>query len=81
MSKGYFVALESESKHLENRNAEQIAKEKTKLIALADKLIHMSNGLSSEQREDVIAIAVEFYPLAQYVIESLKEQPRPVASC
>lgn len=45
-------------------------KQKKKLIALADRLILMSNGLTSEQSADVLAIAEEFAPLAEYVIAS-----------
>lgn len=48
-------------------------KQKRKLIALADRLILMSKGLTSEQDYPVIVLADEYAPLAEYVIESLKE--------
>jgi len=47
-------------------------KQRKKLIALADRLILMSNGLTSEQTSDAIALANEFAPLAEYVIESTR---------
>lgn len=49
-------------------------KEKRKLLALADKLVLMSNGLSSEQSDLGLAIASEFAPLAEYVISSLGDE-------
>jgi len=50
-------------------------KQKRKLIALADRLILMSRGLTSEQTADVLALSEEFAPLAEFVIESLKDKP------
>jgi len=49
-------------------------KQKRKLIALADRLILMSRGLTSEQTADALALSEEFAPLAEYVIATLSDK-------
>lgn len=48
-------------------------KEQRKLRALADKLILMSNRLSSEQSELGLSFADEYVPLAEFFIKWDKE--------
>lgn len=50
-------------------------RETIRLRALADKLILTSNGLSSVQDSDGLAMAQEYAPLAEYVIRTLERNP------
>lgn len=49
-------------------------KQRRKLLALADRLILMSRGLTSEQSADAIALAEEFAPLAEFAIEKCQNE-------
>lgn len=49
-------------------------KERKKLLALADRLILMSRGLTSEQSADAIAWAEEFAPLAEFAIRKATDE-------